>query len=270
MPTITHDGVRLYYEEAGTGTAVVFAHGGGGDLSQWRHQLPAFAGRYRTIAYDARGHGQSGGAAAYSMDAFVADLGALLDRLDVREAYLIGATLGGVAVLELALARPELARAVVVVSAAPDTTDEMRARFAASAAVVESGDLAGFAEGYVSFIFSEAWVESHADEVADFRGRLERVDPAGYAGSIRALGNRPDLSPRLAALGVPVLVVTGELDPIPTSAPGAELLARSIPRARVAVVSQAAHLPQIERPEAFNRLVLDFFAEAGPGTGSAR
>lgn len=269
MPVVTANGVRLHYEEAGRGPAVVFAHGGGGDLSQWRHQLPAFAERYRAIAFDARGHGQSETAGDYAMGAFVDDLAALLDHLGVRQATLVGATLGGVAVLEFALARPEVARAAVVVSTAPDTTDEMRARFEASAGVVEGGDLAGFAEGYVSFIFTERYVESHAEEVADFRRRLERVDPAGYAGAIRALGNREDLSPRLGALGIPVLVVTGELDPIPTSAPGAELLVRSMPRARAVVVPQAAHLPQVEQPELFNRMVFDFLAGADRGASPA-
>ncbi len=263
MPFVTVDGVRLHYEEAGRGPAVVFAHGGGGDLSQWRHQMPAFAERYRAIAYDARGHGRSATANDYGMTSFVADLVGLLDHLEIGEAALVGATLGGVAVLELALAHPDRVRAVVLVSTAPDATDEMRARFEASAQVVESGDLAAFAEGYVGFIFSPDWVEGHTGEVADFRARLERIDPAGYAGAIRALGNRPDLGPRLASLRAPALVVTGAVDPIPTSAPGAEALLRGIPAARAAVIAGAAHLPQIERPREFDRLVLDFLATAG-------
>jgi pimeloyl-ACP methyl ester carboxylesterase len=194
------------------------------------------------------------------MDAFVADLAGLLARLEVGRAAFVGATLGGVAVLEFALAHPEAASAVVLVSTAPDATEEMRARFEASAAVVESGDLAAFAEGFVSFIFSPDYVAAHADEVADFRQRLERIDPAGYAGSIRALGNRPDLTPRLGRLRVPALVVTGALDPIPTSAPGAELLARTMPDARAVVVPGAAHLPHIEQPAAFNQFVLEFLS----------
>ncbi len=263
MPLVDVEGARLYYEEAGSGPAVVLAHGGGGDLSQWRHQAEFFAPRYRVIAFDARGHGQSKATAdKWSMAEFAADIAALLRHLGVARAHLVGATLGGVAVLEFALAHRDMARTLVLVSTAPDTTDEMRLRFETSAAVVESGDLSSFAEGFVNFIFSPNYVTTHPDEVADFRQRLESIDPAGYARSIRALGNRPDLSPRLGQLSVPALVVTGALDPIPTSAPGADLLGRSLPNTRVEVIPDAAHLPQVEQPEIFNRLVLDFISAA--------
>jgi len=256
------DGGRLYYEEAGAGPAVVCAHGGGGDSSQWRHQVPVFARRYRTVVFDARGHGQTRVESDHCRIADLAgDIGALLRHLEIPRAHLVGATLGGVAVLEFALAHPDRVQSLILVSTAPDTTDEMRARFEASAEVAESGDLGGFAEGFVNFIFTSDYAERHPDEVADFRQRLERIDPAGYAQSIRALGNRPDLSPRLGRLRVPALIVTGALDPIPTSAPGAAVLAHALSNACAEVVPDAAHLPQIEQPERFNRLVLDFFAE---------
>lgn len=263
MPLFETEGARLFYEEAGSGPAIVFAHGGGGDTSQWRHQTPVFAQRYRVITFDARGHGRSPAPASdYGMAAFCEDIAALLRHLDVRQAHLVGATLGAVAMLECALAHPGVARTLVLISTAPDTTDEMRARFEASAAVVEAGDLRAFAEGFVNFLFSPQYVAGHAAEVADFRKRLERIDPAAYARSIRALGHRPDLSPRLKALRVPTLIVTGAADPIPTSAPGAALLARSLPSAQTAVIPGAGHLPHIEQPDRFNRLVLDFFADA--------
>ena len=263
MPVVKVNSVELYYEETGRGPAVVFAHGGGGDSSQWRHQLAVFAQQYRVIAYDARGHGQSSAAPDYSIGACADDLAGLLRHLDIQRTYLLGATLGGITILEFALAHPDMAAALVLISTAPDTTDEMRARFDASAAVVESGDLAAFADGYVNFIFTSEYVEAHPDEVADFRQRLKRIDPAGYAGSIRALGNRADLSPRLGALSVPTLILTGERDAIPTSAPGAELLSRSLSNSRASVVPDAAHFAHIEQPETFNRLVLEFLAGVG-------
>ncbi|MBI4514320.1 MAG: alpha/beta fold hydrolase [Deltaproteobacteria bacterium] len=263
MPTVTTAGAKLYYEEAGAGSAVVLAHGGGGDLSQWRHQVPALAAHHRVIAFDARGHGRSAASTPPGrITDFADDIAELLRHLGIARAHLIGATLGGVAVLEFALARPAAVQSLVLISTAPDTTEEMRLRFEASAEVVESGDLAGFAEGFISFIFSSDFADSHPDDLADFRQRLERIDPAGYAASIRALGNRPDLTPRLGQLRVPALIVTGALDPIPTSAPGAALLAQALPNARNQVIPDAAHLPQIERPDLFNRLVLDFFAAA--------
>lgn len=263
MPTVAVNGGHVYYEERGRGPAVVLAHGGGGDLSQWRHQISDLARHYRVIAYDARGHGESSDGGEQTIATWVEDLEAILRHLSVRSAYFVGVTLGGVVILEFALAHGEMVHALVVVSTAPDTTEEMRGRFAASAMVVESGDLAAFAEGFINFIFSAPYVDAHPEEVSDFRRRLERINPASYAMAIRALGNRPDLSPRLRALAAPTLIVTGELDPIPSTVPGAALLAKSLPNSRTAVVQGAAHLPQIEQPETFNRLVLDFFETAG-------
>jgi pimeloyl-ACP methyl ester carboxylesterase len=263
MAVVDVGGARLHYEEVGAGPAVVLVHGGGGDVSQWRHQLAAFAAHHRVVTFDARGHGASQATARnWTITDFARDLAALLRHLNISRAHLVGATLGGVTILEVALAHPEMVHSLVLISTAPDTTDEMRARFAASAEVVESGDLAGFAEGFVNFIFSPAYATHHADDVADFRRRLTRIDPIGYAESIRALGNRPDLSPRLEQLHIPALIVTGALDPIPTSGPGAALLARALPNARAAIIPDAAHLPQIEQPEIFNAMVLDFFAAA--------
>jgi pimeloyl-ACP methyl ester carboxylesterase len=263
MAVVNLNGLRVHYEEAGAGPAVVLVHGGGGDVSQWRHQLPDFAAHHRVVTFDARGHGASQAAPGkWTMTDFANDLAALLRHLNIARAHLVGATLGGVTILELACAHPEMVHSLVLVSTAPDTTDEMRARFEASAEVVESGDLDGFAEGFINFIFSPAYATDYADDVEDFRQRLTRIDPIGYAASIRALGNRPDLSPRLAQVHIPALIVTGELDPIPTSAPGAALLARALPNARAAVIPDAAHLPQIEQPEIFNAVVLDFFAAA--------
>ncbi len=274
MPFVPVDGAQLYYEEAGSGRAILFAHGGGGDLSQWRHQRGEFARTHRVVLYDARGHGRSRAERLdFGIADFAADIAHLLRHLGIARAHLVGATLGGVAALEFALAHPESVDSLVLVSTAPDTTDEMRERFEASAAVVESGDLVAFAEGFLHFLFTPAYAEAHAEEVADFRRGLEQIDPASYARSIRALGHRPDLTPRLGAVQVPVLVVTGELDPIPTSAPGAEALLRALPRARAAVVPHAAHLPQIEQPARFNALVREFLAAAereATGANAAR
>jgi len=261
MPFISADGAQLYYEEAGHGRAILFAHGGGGDLSQWRHQKEEFARTHRVVLYDARGHGQSRAERLeFGIADFAGDIGCVLRHLGIARAHLVGATLGGVAALEFALAHPECVDSLVLVSTAPDTTDEMRERFEASAAVVESGDLAAFAEGFVNFLFTPAYAEARSEEVADFRRRLERIDPASYARSIRALGHRPDLTPRLGAVQVPVLVVTGALDPMPTSAAGAEALLRTLPHARAAVIPEAAHLPHIEQPGRFNALVREFLA----------
>ena len=259
MPVLETQEVRLYYEVTGSGPAVVCAHGGGGDSAQWRHQIAPLSARYRVIVYDARGHGRSSvPEGPYSMRLLVDDLRRLLDHLGIKRAVILGATLGGVTAIELALAEPETVHGLVLVTTVPDTTDEMRERFAASAAVAEEQGLEAFAEAYAAMIFTAAYHERAPQEVEEWKMRMQRLDPAGYARVIRALGDRPDLSPRLSAIRVPTLIVVGAEDTIPTSHPAAEALRTGIPDARLEVVNGAAHLPFIEQPEAFNAMMLQF------------
>ena len=153
---------------------------------------------------------------------------------------------------------------LVLVTTVPDTTDEMRERFAASAAVAEEQGLEAFAEGYVGMLFTEAYRERAPQEIEEWKTRMQRLDASGYARVIRALSDRPDLSPRLGAIRVPTLVVVGADDPIPTSHPAAETLRTRIPGARLEVVNGAAHLPFIEQPGVFNALVLQFLDNLRP------
>lgn len=265
MPFLELPNLRLYHEVTGSGPAVVYAHGGGGDSAQWRHQIVPFSARHRVITYDARGHGRSSVPdGPYSMRLLVDDLRRLLDHLQVERAVVFGATLGGVTALELALGDPKRVHGLVLVTTVPDTTDEMRERFAASAAVAEEQGLEVFAEGYVGMVFTEAYRERAPEEIEEWKTRMQRLDAAGYARVIRALGDRPDLSPRLGAIRVPTLVVVGAEDVIPTSHPAAEVLRTKIPGARLEVVNGAAHLPFIEQPGSFNALALQFLDNLRP------
>ena len=118
MPFVTVKGVRLYYEEAGTGTPLVFVHEFAGDARSWRPQMQFFARRYRCIAYNARGYPPSDvpdDPAAYSQDQAVADLLAVLDHLKLLQAHIVGFSMGGYATLLFGLRHGERARSLSVV-----------------------------------------------------------------------------------------------------------------------------------------------------------
>lgn len=171
----------------------------------------------------------------------------------------VGCSFGGRVALELAGARPDLVRSLVLVApglASSEWSDESQALFAEEEALVEAGDLAGAAEQQ-----ARMWLAAGADNsvrtltVAMTQRSYEQQLPVD--GQMDAVWPDPSAETRLAEIGVPTLVVTGSEDR-PELHDVAELLVRELPDARAAPIEGAGHLPSLERPEALNALLLEF------------
>ena len=118
MPYFENEGAKLYYEEQGSGPALIFLHGASCDLRQWQRQVAHFAQRYRVVAMDARGHGRSSlPPGAVSPDIFWRDARALLDHLQIERAIVCGLSLGGHTAMQLAFHAPERVAALVLIGA---------------------------------------------------------------------------------------------------------------------------------------------------------
>src|SRR5438093_13081870 len=116
MPVASVNGVDLYYETSGTGFPLVLAHGYCTSINLWQHQIPLLAPRYRVIAYDARGHGLSSAPAGkehYTLEDLVEAMYALLQHLGIRQAYIVGHSIGGATSGGLAARPPEVAAAAL-------------------------------------------------------------------------------------------------------------------------------------------------------------
>jgi pimeloyl-ACP methyl ester carboxylesterase len=266
------NGVRLYYEVAGAGKPIVFSHAGIADARMWDNQLDAFAQRYRVIRFDHRGMGRS----TMSPGPFSLreDIYGLMRFLGVERATLVGCSMGGEAVLDCTLAHPDAVAALVLVDAGMSgrdyiDEDEKAQTIALEGPIEEAmqrGDLDATNELEVRL-----WVDGP-------RRRPDQVNPA-VREKVREMnltnlkrakefeqGQGQPLNPpaagRLADVLCPTLVITGDED-VPLELKTAELLVAGIPGARSAVIHDAAHLPNMEKPEEFNRIVLDFLASAG-------
>lgn len=247
MPYVDRQGVRIYYEERGVGPAVLLSHGYGAELRMWEGQIDALAGRYRLIVWDLRGHGQSDSpedAAAYSHDATVADLAAVLDACGVGTAVVGGLSLGGYISLAFYLAHPERVRALMLFDTGPGYKQaagrERWNRFAEETArALETrglGALGASAEVRVAAHRSAQGL-AHAA-----RGILAQRDG-------RVIESLPDIA-------VPTLVVVGSDDkPFLAST---DYMAARIPGATKVVIDGAGHAPNIEKPEAFNDTLRSF------------
>lgn len=275
MPTLAaDDGVKLYYEEAGTGTPLLFVHEFAGDHRSWEAQLRHFSRRYRCIAYNARGYPPSDvpeDVERYSQDRARDDARSVLDALGVKKAHVVGLSMGAFATLHLGLACPERALSIATAGVGSGAPPAQYAKFQEDARqnakrILDKG-MGEFAATY-----------GHGAA----RVQLRRKDPRGFAQFVRhlaehsALGSantmlgyqarRPSLwalEERLRAMRVPTLIVAGDEDEVTLEA--SLFLKRAIPHAGLAMLPRTGHLMNLEEPALFNRIVEDFLHEVERG-----
>src|SRR6266851_6930440 len=220
---MTDDGVRLFCEETGSGSPVLFIHEFAGDHRSWEPQVRALARRYRCITYNARGYPPSDvpdQPARYSQERAVADALAVLDQLGIQRAHVVGLSMGGFCTLHLGLSHPERALSVTVAGcgygAQPELRERWQAETEASARAFETEGAAATAERYM---VGPARVQFQAKDPRGWdesRRWLAEHSAVGSALTLRGVQmRRPslyDLTEQLRRVEVPVLLVTGDED----------------------------------------------------------
>jgi pimeloyl-ACP methyl ester carboxylesterase len=280
MPTLTtDDGIKLYYEEAGTGAPLVFVHEFAGDLRSWEPQLQHFSRLYRCIAYNARGYPPSDvpqQAERYSQDRATDDIRAVLDGLGVDRAHVVGLSMGAFATLHFGLRYPDRALSLTIAGggygAHPAQYEKFQTDAKANAQIIRDQGMAHFAATY-----------GHGPT----RVQLKNKDPRGFAQYARLLAEHSALGSANTMLGYQarrpsLYALTEEMKRIPTPAlilagdeeePCLEvclLMKRCIPKAGLAILPKSGHAINLEEPALFNRLLEDFLHQVQAGRWSAR
>lgn len=262
MPTLTINGTPHAYDEAGEGSGLLLLHAGIADRRMWDDAWPMLTARHRVIRFDLRGYGDT----PIPADPFgwTADAVALLRELGVERAHVLGVSMGAGVALDLALAHPDLVdRLVLVAPGLPGWkwSDTMDGFDAAETEAVERGDL-----DEASWINVRFWVDGvgRPGGEADPSVRQRVFEMQKHAFEIDNPDAKlswlvADRAERLGEVRPATLLVVGELDQPDFLAIGRHM-ADSIPDARLEVMPGVAHLPPMEAPEAFSRLVLDFLA----------
>jgi pimeloyl-ACP methyl ester carboxylesterase len=275
----TGDGVRLHYEETGTGSPVLFIHEFAGDHRSWEPQVRALARRHRCVTYDARGYAPSDvpeEPERYSQERAVADAVAVLDHLEIERSHVVGLSMGGFCTLHLGLRHPERALSLTVAGcgygAQPDYRERWQAETEASARSFETEGAAATAERYMLGPSRVQFQRKDARGWEESKRWLAEHSAVGSALTLRGVQmRRPslyDLTDRLRRLEVPVLLVTGDED---EGCLGPNLmLKRTIPTAALVVLPRTGHACNLEEPALFNRLVLDFVAAVEAGRWEPR
>ena len=257
---VTLNGARIHYERSGTGFPVLFIHAGIADSRMWEPQARAFARHFDMVRPDLRGFGDTAlPPAPYSG---IADLSALLDHLHIDRAHVVGCSMGGTLALDLALEHPQRVARLVLVAAGVSGSN-LGAADAALFTEVEEADKAGDMDA-VNRAEVRLWVDGPRRRegsapatvralVLDMNGRSLHTDWA--SAESQPIG-RPAIG-RLREIAAPTLVIAGDQD-LPHCLANADLITSKVPGARKVIIKDAAHLPSLERPEEFNRVVLDF------------
>lgn len=252
----------LHYtvREARCGTAkhtVVFSHALGCDVSMWDPVANALAAGHRVICFDHRGHGDSDAPPGpYTMTAMAEDAARLLDALKAGPAVWVGLSLGGMVGQELALARPDLVKALVIANSTSGYDAAGREAWAQRIAAIESGGLEAIADGAMQRWFSESFRAAQPAAVARWRRRVVSNTPAGYIAACHAVAAH-DTTARLPQLKLPTLVIAGALD-LGTPVAMSQSIVERVPGARLLVIDEAAHLSVLEKPEVFTAALRDF------------
>ena len=260
---IASGAARLVCEVAGEGTTVVLAHAGIADARMWDPLMPVLAAGHRVIRYDLRGYGRSPlppGAFSHADD-----LAAVVTGLADGPVHLIGASLGGRVCLDLALARPELVRSLVLLGAVvsgfdPDT--EPPPGWDEVVAADRADDLDALADAEARMWLADPTgtrLRSGVLELVRVMNRTALRNERSGTGTERAPD--PPAVDRLGELDLPVLVLVGSLD-LPDIGITAALLAERVRGAEHVVVDGAAHLPTLERPAEVGAVLRRFLARA--------
>ncbi|MFO1321446.1 MAG: alpha/beta hydrolase [Burkholderiales bacterium] len=268
MPYALSDDVRLYVEDSGSGVPIVFVHELAGDYRCWEQQVRFLGRRYRCITYNARGYPPSDvppSPDAYSQRQAVEDIANVMRDRGIDRAHVVGLSMGGYATLNFGIAYPEKVRSLVVAGAGHGSDpDKREAFFADCTDLAERIQRLGMAEGirhYANSAVRRRYREKDPRGFDEFNGYFGEHSPLGTALTIRGCQmRRPtvyELGDRLAALTMPVLIITGD-DDAPCLAP-ALYLKRTIPDSQLWVVPRTSHPINLEEPDAFNRTLLDFF-----------
>lgn len=280
MPyAVTDDGVKLYYEETGSGTPVIFVHEFAGDHRSWEPQVRHFGRRYRVITYNARGYPPSDvpeKISSYTQNRAADDIAAILDHLGIDRAHVVGLSMGAFATLHFGFRHPARPLSLTVCGCGYGAELSQYKQFQAEAetiaAVIKTQGMVAFADNYAC---------------GPTRIQLENKDPRGFDEFKRLLAGhsatgsantmlgcqrqRPslyDLVDQMKALTVPTLILTGDED-WPCLIPGI-LMKQNIPTAAMAIMPNCGHAINVEEPDGFNAILGDYLAQVASGRWPTR
>ena len=251
------NGIEINYEITGKEGApwLVLSHSLACSVRMWDPTVEAFKGSFRILNYDMRGHGAtSAPKVPYTLDMLADDVLALLDSLKIEKAAYCGLSIGGMIGQTLALRGKGPFTKMVLADTTHTQPPEALKQWEDRINIARSKGMAGLVDGTMERWFTEPYRKKNSPEFQKIRNLVLKTPVAGFVGCGQAI-MKLNTTARLKDIKLPVLAITGEQD---GAAPGTKYIGEHVPGAKFVNIPQAAHIANIEQPEAFNRALREF------------
>ena len=261
---VSVNGITVHYTLDGAANApvVTLGHSLATDLSMWEPQMKALTARYRVLRYDTRGHGGTEApAGAYSLGQLADDAREMLKALGVARTHWVGLSMGGMIGQTLALASPELFLSLALCDTSSRIPAEMKSAWADRIKTAETQGMEPLVEPTIGRWFTAPFRERRKDVVDTVRAMIRNTKPQGYAGCCHAISHL-DLTDKLGAIKIPTVVIVGEEDQ-GTPVAASQAIQSKIAGSQLQILKSAAHLSNMEQPEAFDASLTSFLSRLG-------
>ena len=261
---ISANGISMNYTFDGPTDApvVTMSHSLATDCGMWDPTVPALTSRFRVLRYETRGHGQTEAPrGAYTLEQLADDARALLRALGIQRTHWVGLSMGGMIGQVLALKAPDVLLSLSLCDTSSRIPADAKPQWEDRIRTAEAKGMEPLVEPTLARWFTAPFRERRKDVVDRVATMIRTTPVAGYVGCCHAI-SALNLTDRLSAIKLPTIVIVGEDDP-GTPVAASRLIAENIKGARLEIISSAAHLSNIEQPEAFNRALSSFLEKVG-------
>lgn len=253
------NGIEMHYTVDGEGPWLVMSHSLACNVHMWDPQVPALAKRYKVLRFDTRGHGQSDAPPGpYTLDMLADDVKGLFDHLGVRECHWVGLSMGGMIGQTFALKYPGVFRSIALCDTTSAYPEGAAALWEGRVKVATEQGMEPLVPPTLERWFTEGFRKAQPEKVAKIADMIRATPVAGYAGCCAALPKIASTA-RLKEIACPALVVCGEQD-MGTPLAMSQAIHAAMPGSELVVIPNAAHISNLEQPEAFTAALERFLA----------
>jgi 3-oxoadipate enol-lactonase len=232
------------------------------NLSMWEPQMPVLTSRYRVLRYDTRGHGGTDATAGpYSLDELSEDVCALLQALGITRTHFIGLSMGGMIGQIIAIKYPQMLQSLVLCDTMSRVPTEAKPMWDDRIHTAETGGMEPLVEPTLARWFTEPFRQKGSPVLDQVRTMIRSTPPRGYTGCCHAIAAL-NLTDHLKAITLPTLIIVGEDDPA-TPVAASHVIHEQIRGSELVILKSAAHLSNLEQPEAFNQALTAFLPKVG-------